>query len=151
MGEHLAGVLARAFGSMEKLAAASKEDLLQVYEVGPQVADSVADFFFSPQNQELIHRLRQAGVKMTPLSEPVGEQLLAGKTIVFTGALTSLTRREAQELAERLGARAASSVSKKTDYVVAGADAGSKLTEARRLGIPVLTEEEFRKLAGLDR
>ncbi len=151
VGEHLAGVLARAFGSMEKLAAASKEDLLQVYEVGPQVADSVADFFFSPQNQELIHRLRQAGVKMTPLSEPVGEQLLAGKTIVFTGALTSLTRREAQELAERLGARAASSVSKKTDYVVAGADAGSKLTEARRLGIPVLTEEEFRKLAGLDR
>jgi DNA ligase (NAD+) len=149
VGEHVARVLVGAFGSIEALQQASKDELQQVYEIGPQVAESVVDFFASPQNATVIHRLQQAGVEMTPLPVENNEKPLMGKTFVFTGSLSSLSRKEAQEAAERLGARAAGSVSKNTDFVVAGEEAGSKLAKAEELGIPILTEEEFKKMAGL--
>ncbi|MDZ7369545.1 MAG: NAD-dependent DNA ligase LigA [candidate division KSB1 bacterium] len=148
VGEHVARVLARAFGTIERLSSASYAELQNIYEIGPQVAESVVDFFASPQNQDFIRRLKEAGVKMTPLRAESGEKPLAGKTIVFTGVLKTLSRKEAEELAERLGAHAASSVSKKTDFIVVGEEAGSKLAKAQELGVPILTEEEFLKLAG---
>ncbi|MBN1464387.1 NAD-dependent DNA ligase LigA [candidate division KSB1 bacterium] len=149
VGEHIARVLVRAFKSLEKLAEASREELMAVHEIGPQVAESVVDFFASPENRTVIERLRRGGVEMRPLPES-GGKILAGKTLVFTGALQTLTRKEAQTLTEALGGRAASSVSANTDYVVVGEDAGAKAAKARELGIPVLSEIEFRKLAGLD-
>lgn len=149
VGEHVARVLVRAFGSMEALQRAARDELQKVFEIGPQVAESVVDFFASPQNVAVIHRLQQAGVQMAPLRDKNTEKPLAGKTFVFTGSLTTLSRKEAQDLAEQLGARTVTSVSKNTDFVVAGEKAGSKLTKAEELGIHILTEEEFKKMAGL--
>ena len=151
VGEHIARVLVRAFNSIDALARATKEELQAVHEIGPQAAESIIDYFASPQNLSLIQRLQAFGVNMAPKQEQTVAKPLAGKTIVFTGTLSTLSRKEAQDLAESLGARAASSVSKKTDFVVAGAEAGSKLTQARKLGVEILTEDEFRKLAGLVR
>jgi DNA ligase (NAD+) len=142
VGEHLAKLLARQFGSLEELAKASREELLAIHEVGPQVADSVTNFFRSPANGEILRRLQEAGVVPETEERRAGGPL-SGKTFVFTGALSRFSRKEAQEMAERLGARAAGSVSKKTDYVVAGEEAGSKLGRARELGITVLSEEAF--------
>ncbi len=142
VGQHIAKVLALQFGSLDELASASKEELLAVHEVGPQVADSVVNFFHSPRNREVLAALKASGV--TPGSEQrrAGGPL-SGKTFVFTGALSLFSRKQAQEMVERLGARAAGSVSRKTDFVVAGAEAGSKLERARELGIEVLSEEDF--------
>lgn len=142
VGEHLARLLARQFGSLAQLAAARREELLALHEVGPQVADSVVAFFASPENMSILAELKEAGVV------PESEQKRAGgpwsgKTFVFTGALSRFSRKEAQEMVEKLGGRAAGSVSKKTDYVVAGEEAGSKLARARELDIPVLDEDEF--------
>ncbi len=113
-----------------------------MHEIGPQVADSVRNFFASPDNQEILARLRAAGVVPEASSGRAGGPF-SGKTFVFTGALPTLGRKEAQEMVERLGGRAAGSVSKKTDYVVAGEEAGSKLERARELGVAVLVEESF--------
>ena len=146
VGEHLAKVLARQFGSFEALSRAGHDDLLAVHEVGPQVADSMLNFFHLPRNQEILRRLRQAGVSPEEEGKRQTGGPFAGKTFVFTGALGRFTRKEAQEMVERLGGRAAGSVSKKTDYVVAGEEAGSKLERARALGVAVLTEEEFLSL-----
>jgi len=148
VGEHVARVLVTAFGSLEKLMRANEEELMQVHEIGPQVAASVVEFFSSTDNRKIIEHLRKGGVQMAPVKMQTGRQL-ADKTFVFTGTLVSFSRDEAERLVEQLGGRAASSVSAKTSYVVAGAEAGSKLQKARQLGIPVLTEEEFREMAGL--
>jgi DNA ligase (NAD+) len=142
VGEHMAKILARQFGSLEDLGKATREELMAVHEVGPQVADSVVSFFHSPLNREILDRLHQYGVVPEREERRAGGDL-AGKTFVFTGALSRLGRKEAQEMVEARGARAAGSVSKKTDYVVAGEDAGSKLERARELGVAVLTEEDF--------
>ncbi len=142
VGEHIAKVLARQFGSLEALAAVTREELMAVHEIGPQVADSVVNFFASPRNREILARLQAAGVAPPPAARRAGGPL-SGKTFVFTGSLPHLSRKEAQEMAERLGARAAGSVSKKTDFVVAGEEAGSKLERARELGLTVLDEEGF--------
>jgi DNA ligase (NAD+) len=145
VGEHLAKVLARQFGSLDGLARAGRDELLAIHEVGPQVADSVLNFFQSERNRQILRKLGEAGVAPREEERRAGGPL-SGKTFVFTGALTRLSRKEAQEMVERQGGRAAGSVSKKTDYVVAGEEAGSKLEKARELGVTVLTEEAFLEL-----
>ncbi len=142
VGEHTAKLLASAFGSIENLAAASETELLSIREIGPQVAQCIMAFFNNPHNNDVIHRMIEAGVQ--PISE---ERRLGGKftgmNFVFTGTLTKFSRDEAKRIIENEGGHATGSVSRKTDYVVAGADAGSKLTKARELGIPVISETEF--------
>jgi DNA ligase (NAD+) len=142
VGEHTAKLLATAFGSIDNLSRAIEEELLAVREVGPQVAESIRSFFHNPENLRVIERLREAGVNPTVEAKKVGGRF-TGKTFVFTGALTRFTRDGAKEIVEREGGHAAGSVSKKTDYVVAGAEAGSKLDKARALGVTVISEEEF--------
>ena len=150
VGEHVARVLIRAFKDFDHLAKASKDDLMAIHEIGPQVAESIADFFASPDNLKVIERLRRAGVEMRSIEEKATKQHLKDKTIVFTGSLETMTRKEAQTITENLGGRAVSSVSKNTDFVVVGENAGSKAAKAQELGITMLTETEFRKMAGLD-
>jgi len=144
VGSHLARVLARHFSSLDELAAADEETLLAIHEIGPRVSESLRAFFASPRNREILAQLRQLGVEPQPLTaQAAGSAPLAGKTYVFTGSLEKLKRREARQLVERLGGRAAGSVSRNTDTVVAGRDAGSKLEKARQLGIEIISEEEF--------
>ena len=147
VGEHTAKLLATSFGTMDHLARASMEELTSIREVGPQVAESITDFFRSEENLRVIERLTEYGVRPKVEEKRVGGRF-TGKTFVFTGALTKFTRDEAKKMVEQEGGHAAGSVSKKTDYVVAGAEAGSKLEKAVQLGVRVLTEEEFLDLIG---
>ncbi|MBT0653719.1 NAD-dependent DNA ligase LigA [Geomobilimonas luticola] len=142
VGEHTAKLLANAFGSIHNLAKASEEELLAIREVGPQVAQSIRTFFHNRDNMEVVERLLAAGVTPSVTEKKVGGRF-TGKTFVFTGTLTRFTRDDAKKLVEDEGGHAAGSVSKKTDYVVAGEEAGSKLEKARQLGVKVLTEDEF--------
>ncbi|SCB14849.1 NAD-dependent DNA ligase LigA [Cupriavidus alkaliphilus] len=141
VGEATAKDLARHFGKLDALMAADEAALLEVNDVGPVVAQSIANFLAEPHNVEVIEQLRAAGVHW-PESEPVAKAPapLSGKTFVLTGTLPTLSREDAKELLEAAGAKVAGSVSKKTDYVVAGAEAGSKLDKAEALGVPVLDE-----------
>jgi DNA ligase (NAD+) len=145
VGEHLAKVLMDNLGSMERLMKATEEELMQIKEIGPEVAKSIYRFFRQKGNLEVIERLEKAGVRF---KQPITRKKrdLEGKTFVFTGGLKSFTRDEAEKLVEDRGGKASGSVSKKTDYVVAGESAGSKQDKARELGVTVLSEEEFRKL-----
>jgi len=171
VGARVSRVLARHFGTMSALGAAGVAELTEAPEVGEKIAAGVSGFFAEPRNRELIERLERAGVNM---SEPGGavrpteaadgplqtelfgpgfppsdaESPLAGKTIVFTGTLKRLSRGKTEELVESLGGRVASSVSAKTSFVVAGAEAGAKVDKARELGVPVLGEAEFWALVG---
>lgn len=145
VGEHTARLLANAFGSMEHLEKATEEELLSVREIGPQVAQSIRTFFHNPENLRVIERLIAAGVSPSVEEKRVGGRF-TGKTFVFTGALTHFTRDEAKRLVEREGGHAAGSVSKKTDFVVAGEEAGSKLDKAKSLGVRVMSEEDFLKM-----
>jgi DNA ligase (NAD+) len=125
------------------------EQLQEIPEIGPVVAASIRLFADEPRNRALVDRLKAAGVNVTSQAPEVEVELkgpLAGKVFVLTGTLSSMTREEAKETLERLGARVAGSVSRKTDYVVAGADAGSKLEKARQLGVGTLDEDAFRTL-----
>jgi DNA ligase (NAD+) len=142
VGEHTAKLLASAFGSIDNLVRAPEDELLAIREVGPQVAESIRSFFHNPENLRVIERLLDAGVTPTAEEKRIGGRF-TGTTFVFTGALSRLTRDEAKRLVESEGGHAAGSVSKKTDFVVAGSDAGSKLARARELGVKVLSEEEF--------
>jgi DNA ligase (NAD+) len=148
VGEKAAATLARHFRSMDALLKAPVEALQSVPEIGPVVAESVRTFFDEPRNVELIERLAEAGVNMTSrapaLAEGVGA--LAGKTFVLTGTLPSMTREDATAAIERLGGKVSGSVSRKTTYLVVGADAGSKLDKARDLGVRILNEDEFRAI-----
>jgi DNA ligase (NAD+) len=149
VGEKAAATLARYLRTMDRLMEASEEELQTVPEIGPVVAASVRAFAEEPRNRALIDKLKRAGVNTLsqapePTREPVGR--LAGKVFVLTGTLASMTREEATETLERLGARVAGSVSKKTSYVIAGSDAGTKLEKAQKLGIETLDEEGFRAL-----
>jgi DNA ligase (NAD+) len=145
VGENVARILATEFGGMDRLAQATEEQLATVHGIGPRIAASVALFFQQPENVRLIAALRQAGVKMEEESS-AGPKPLLGKTFVLTGGLASLTRDEARAALHRLGGRLASSVSKKTDYVVVGKDPGSKYEDAKRLGVTTLDEGEFTAL-----
>jgi len=149
VGEKAAATLARHLRNMDAVMNASIETLQHIPEIGPVVAASIRAFSEEPHNRELVRRLADAGVRMTTaLPEPASETAgpLAGKTVVLTGTLASMTREEATAALEQLGAQVSGSVSRKTSYVVAGDEAGSKLEKARQLGVEVLGEAEFLKL-----
>ena len=145
VGEKAAKTLAQRFGTMDALAAATEEELTAVDDVGPITARYLCRWMESPQSRDLLERLKAAGVNMS-CKEEAHDSRLAGMTFVLTGALEKFTRDEAGEMIEKRGGKASGSVSKKTTYVVAGENAGSKLQKAQELGIPVLTEDEFLKL-----
>jgi len=147
VGEATAKALARHFGSLDRVMDASEEALLQVSDVGPIVAHSLLTFFGQPHHREVVAQLRACGVQW-PEGEPAVQkpQALAGQTFVLTGSLPTLSRDQAKDLLEAQGAKVASAVSKKTTYLVAGADAGSKLDKARELGIAILDEEGLHQL-----
>ena len=146
VGETTAKDLARHFGSLDRLIAASEDELLQVRDVGPVVARSIRTFFDQPHNVEVVEQLRAAGVHWPEHEAALGPQPLAGRTLVLTGTLPALSRDEAKALIEAAGGKVSGSVSKKTHYVVAGAEAGSKLDKARELGVAVLDEDGLRAL-----
>jgi DNA ligase (NAD+) len=144
VGEATADTLAHYFGSLDALRAADSEALQHVPDVGPEVAASISAFFSEGHNLEVLARLEKAGVSpVAPAHSPVAGHPLAGKTVVLTGTLVQMTRQQAEARLRELGAKAAGSVSKKTDYVVAGENAGSKLDKARELGIPVVNEDRL--------
>jgi DNA ligase (NAD+) len=145
VGERTAQILAAHFGSMEALRLAPAEELEQVNEVGPRVAQAIVEFFAEPRNIELIKRLKDAGLTMTA-EKKITTSTLAGLAFVLTGSLPTLTREAAKELIESAGGRVSASVSKKTSYLVAGEDSGSKLDRARALNVPVLDEPALRAL-----
>ncbi len=148
VGVKAAGLLARRFGDIAAIAAAGVEDLTVIEEIGPKIAASVVAYFAAAENLDLIERLRAAGVKLTEeRPAEAADGVFSGKTFVLTGTLSGMTRSEAGELIERLGGKVTGSVSKKTDYVLAGAEAGSKLDKAQQLGVRVLDESEFAALA----
>jgi DNA ligase (NAD+) len=146
VGEATAQLLAQHFTELEKLMEAGKEELLHVEGVGPQVASSIQEFFSNERNRALIRKLREAGVREEKPTERPAASPLSGKTFVFTGGLADLSRDEAKALISARGGKVTSSVSAKTDYVVAGADPGSKLAKARELGVTILDEAGFREL-----
>lgn len=148
VGEHIADLLVRHFRRLEAIVAAAEEDLAGIEGIGPVIALSISRFFQEPANRRVLEKLKSAGV--SPREETsVRGTALAGKTFVFTGTLQRFTRSRAKAVVEALGGTASESVSKKTDYVVAGAEAGSKLEKAVSLGITVLSEEEFIEMVGL--
>ncbi len=149
LGRTAAARLAESYSSLREIADAEQEELEQVPEIGPKIAESISDFFSRPENRDLPERLEELGVRTTRLEHegPVGTPL-EGLTFVFTGALNGMTRSEAEEKAANLGGRATSSVSSHTDYLVAGPGAGSKLDRARELGVEVISEEQFLKMIG---
>ena len=150
IGERGAQVLARAFGSVDALVAASLNQLQSTNEIGPVLAESLRSWLDEPRNQALLGRLRDAGLRMeVPESEraaDAGPKPLAGKTYVITGTLTSMSREQATAALERLGAKVAGSVSKKTTAVFVGDEAGSKADKAKALGVPLLGEADLRAL-----
>jgi DNA ligase (NAD+) len=153
VGERTAGILARQFGSLEHLGQATVAELDEVHEIGLTMAQSIRDWFDDPGNKDLCRRLREAGVR-TESEEDRGRagkragERFAGKQFVLTGSLPGMTRDEARALIETSGGRVTSSVSKKTSFVVAGAEPGSKLDKAVELGVPVIDEAEFKKMLG---
>jgi DNA ligase (NAD+) len=147
VGERTAQFLAEHFGSMEALESAGVEDLQNVNEVGPRIAESIVEFFSIAANRKLVKRLHDAGLTLTGQKKQRGTKL-AGKTFVLTGTLAHFTRDEAKRMIEDAGGKVTGSVSKKTDYVVAGADAGSKLEKAKELGVVVIGEKELAEVLG---
>jgi len=145
VGERTAQFLAEHFGSLSALMNASEEELQEVAEVGPRIAQSIVEFFREPKNRELVERLRHAGLTFSGKKKERGTKL-AGKTFVLTGTLARYSRDQAKKKIEDAGGRVSGSVSKKTDYVVAGSEAGSKLDKARELGVAVIGEREMEEL-----
>jgi len=146
VGEHTARLLARRYPDLESLGQASANELKAIHEIGDTVAESLADFFGDPRQLTLLEKLRAAGLTPEPEATVQQNGPLSGKTLVVTGTLESMGRKDAEARIEQLGGRAAGSVSKKTDYLVAGPGAGSKLAKAEKLGIEILDEEAFLKL-----
>ena len=148
VGEHMARLLAKRFGSIDKLMEIDEQGLLSVHEIGPETARSIVDFFSEPRNLKVMEKLKAAGVVFPVEERAASIGALSGKVFLFTGALASFTRDEAKDLVESLGGEAASSVSKKVDFVVAGEEAGAKYAKAKKLDLRILNEEEFRKMVG---
>jgi len=148
VGERTGELLAAHFGSLEKLEEATAEELLAVEEVGEKVGESIIEFFSEKANQEVLRKLRRAGVVMEEKRVKPKDSRLAGKTFVLTGTLNRWSREEAGELIASLGGKVTGSVSKKTDYVVAGTDPGTKLAKAQALGVTTLDESGFARLVG---
>jgi DNA ligase (NAD+) len=148
IGERTGQLLAAHFSSLDELGAASEQQLLEVGEVGPKVAASIAEFFSEAANQRIIKKLDKIGVRPTMEKRVLKSQKFVGKSFVFTGGLANRSREAAGELVQQHGGKVSGSVSKKTDYVVVGTDPGSKYDRAKELGVPVLTESEFERLLG---
>jgi DNA ligase (NAD+) len=146
VGEHLAEVLAGQFGTLEKLMDAGYDELSEINEVGPTIADSIVKFFENKENRKMIDSLQKGGMNFPKAEKKSSNQPLSGQTYVITGTLADFSRRQAKEALENLGAKVTSSVSKNTDYVVAGEDPGSKYDKAQKLGIEILDEEKFKAL-----
>lgn len=147
VGQHIARVLAKQFGSLPRLMEATQEQLLEVREIGPEISASLASFFTEDRNRKVIARLIERGLRIAVQETPtVGIQPLTGKTFVFTGGLAGYSRDQAKQLVEARGGQVSSSVSKKTSYVVVGEEPGSKYEQARELGVTILTEAEFTDL-----
>jgi DNA ligase (NAD+) len=153
VGVHTAEVISRYYSTLDKFKKASLEELIEIKEIGPKIAESINHFFEEKGNIDIIERLRRAGLNFSQEEEKVreekGAQILAGKQFVLTGTLKDFTRTQAKEIISELGGRVTGSVSKKTDYVVAGEDPGSKYQKAQKLGVPIINEEEFKKIAGI--
>ncbi|HWR45565.1 NAD-dependent DNA ligase LigA [Sporomusa sp.] len=145
VGAKASTILAQRYGDIDRLAAAGAEELMTIDEIGPKIAESAANYFADPDNLAYIEKLKATGIKLTEERKATVSQELAGKTFVLTGTL-SMARKEAEELITACGGKVSSAVSKKTSYVVAGTEAGSKLDKANELGITVLDEEQFRTL-----
>lgn len=148
IGQKAAKLLSEHFGDIDSIIAASEEEIAEIDGFGGIMAKSAAEFFSMTQTADLIERLKAAGVNMKSLKEKSDDQRFAGLTFVLTGTLPTLSRKEATEIIENLGGKASSSVSKKTSYVVAGEETGSKLQKATDLGIPVITQDDLLKMAG---
>jgi DNA ligase (NAD+) len=148
VGERAAQLLASRFGTMERLLAATEAEINDIYGIGPQIAQAVTGFLAEPRNRATIERLAAAGVTMREEGHTEGPRPLEGKTLVLTGGLATLSRDQAKDLIIRLGGRVTGSVSKKTDYVILGEDAGSKADDAKRLGVATLDEAAFLDLVG---
>ena len=147
VGERTAELLAQEFGSMDAIMEASREELERVEEVGPRISEAIVDFFTRPANRALVEALKDSGVEMTAEKKQRSTEF-AGLTFVLTGTLPNLTRDEAKQKIEAAGGKVSGSVSKKTSYVVAGDEAGSKLDKAQELKIPVIDEAGLLELLG---
>jgi DNA ligase (NAD+) len=145
VGERVAEIIAEYFGSLERIVVAKEEELISINEIGPQIAESIVSFFADESNTRHIERLMGAGVRLEHVSSDTGATM-AGKTFVVTGTLSSMTRSEARDLIMGKGGRMASSLSRATDYLVAGNSPGSKLQKALGLGIRIIQENEFIRL-----
>jgi DNA ligase (NAD+) len=148
VGEIAARLLARHFGTMDRLANADEAALLEIRGLGETIAHAVEAWFADPQACDLVTRLQARGLTMTEPMAAANDGVLRGKTVVITGTLPTLSRTEATDLVERAGGRVTSSVSKKTDFVIAGEEAGSKLARAKELGVEVIDEAELKRRVG---
>ena len=146
VGNKASKVLARKYRTIDNLAKASFEDLSAINDIGPIVANSIKEFFEQEQTLDLIKKLKEAGVNMNSKEEEIQDNRFEGKTFVLTGSLENYTRGEASNIIEKFGGQTSGTVSKKTDYVLAGEDAGSKLTKAQNLGVTIISEKEFEDL-----
>ena len=146
VGVKASRMLAKKYKTIDNLMNASFEELSMIDDIGPIVANSIREFFLEEQTIDLVNKLKIAGVNMHSLEEESEDNRFEGKTFVLTGSLEEFTRNEASEIIERLGGKTSGTVSKKTDYVLAGEDAGSKLTKAQNLGVTVITEAEFKEM-----
>ena len=146
VGGKAAKTLARKYRTMDNLSNATFEELSEIKDIGEVMANSITEFFQQEQTTDLLNKLKEAGVNMKSLEEEITDKRFEGKTFVLTGSLEKYTRKEAEDIIEKFGGKTSSSVSKKTDYLLAGEDAGSKLTKAQSLGITIISEEEFEKM-----
>ena len=146
VGGKASKLLARKYRTMDNLSNASFEELSEIKDIGEVMANSIREIFLQEQTEDLLKKLKQAGVNMNCLEEESTDKRFDGKTFVLTGSLEKYTRKEAEDIIERLGGKTSGSVSKKTDYVLAGEEAGSKLTKAQILGIQIISEEEFSQM-----
>jgi len=153
VGVHTSEVITRYYPTLDKFKKANLEELIEINEIGPKIAESIIFFFKEKENLAIIERLRRAdlnfGQKEEKRRKEKETQILAGKQFVLTGTLKDFTRTQAKEIISELGGRITGSVSKKTDYVVAGEDPGSKYKKAQKLRVPIISEEEFKKIAGI--
>ncbi len=148
VGEHSAWVLAQHFGSISKLSGAGVDELTGIREIGPVMAESISDFFSNKENMKILKRLSETNIKMSQAGLKTAGAALEGKTVVITGTLKNYSRSQAEELVRKLGGNPSSSVSKNTYFVVAGEEPGSKIEKAKALGVKIIDEEEFKKIAG---
>jgi len=153
VGVHTSEVITRYYPTLDKFKKANLEELIEINEIGPKIAESIIFFFKEKENLAIIERLRRADLNFGQEEEirrkEKGTQILAGKQFVLTGTLKDFTRTQAKDIISELGGRITGSVSKKTDYVVAGEDPGSKYQKAQKLSVPIISEEEFKKIAGI--